>query len=61
MPENQRFNLFAGDTLYNCETLNKGQQAIQVPELLDISRKEATGNSSGRQQGTHPEPLLGGE
>ncbi|NEP85706.1 MAG: hypothetical protein F6K18_02085 [Okeania sp. SIO2C2] len=54
MPENQRFNLFAGDTLYNCDTLNKGQQAIQVPELLDISRKEATGNSSGRQQGTHP-------
>ncbi|MGD1700868.1 ABC transporter substrate-binding protein [Dapis sp. BLCC M229] len=29
LPENQKLRLLGGDTLYNCETLNKGQQAVK--------------------------------
>ena len=29
MGENQKLRLFAGDSLYSCETLNEGQQAVK--------------------------------
>ncbi len=29
LPENQKLRLFGGDTLYSCDTLNKGKQAVK--------------------------------
>ncbi|NES05795.1 MAG: hypothetical protein F6K22_25075 [Okeania sp. SIO2F4] len=40
LPENKRLQLFGGDTLYNCKTLNKGQQAVKGLILVVPWHKE---------------------